>query len=202
MKKILFIIFLSVMIPSKAQEFKDGQFVKVIQAEGMSVEEIRTSIREWVSESYGSAESVIDLDSKTKIIVKGQVNLPQTSGEYKVDAKFKTTLTISYKESRFKVDLKFNSFFNPVTNSWDNLMLNQYKSIIGKTLSKEEYFEITRRAFREQKMEKIGEKMLKRKGDSMYTDYLTSKKESNEEIARLYTSIETKVNSKSNEDDW
>jgi hypothetical protein len=202
MKNLLHFILLALIIPLQAQEFKNGQFVKVIQAEGKSIDDIRASVREWVSENYGSAESVIDLDSETKMIVKGQINLPQTSGKYRVDAKFKTTLTVSYKESKFKVDLKFNSFFNPVTNSWDNLMLTQYKDIIGKTLSKDEYFEVSRKAFREQKIEKMGEKMLKKKGDSMYADYLTSKKESNEVIEKIYTSIETKVNSTSNNDDW
>ena len=201
MKNLLHFILLALIIPLQAQEFKNGQFVKVIQAEGKSIDDIRASVREWVSENYGSAESVIDLDSETKMIVKGQINLPQTSGKYRVDAKFKTTLTVSYKESKFKVDLKFNSFFNPVTNSWDNLMLTHYK-IIGKNLSKDEYFEVSRKAFREQKIVKLGEKMLKKKGDSMYADYLTSKKESNEVIEKIYTSIETKVNSTSNNDDW
>lgn len=202
MKNLFLLFTLIFSISITAQEFKDGKFVKVIQAEGKSVEEIRTSVREWVSESYGSAESVIDLDSESKMIVKGQINLPQISGKYRVDAKFKTTLTVSYKESRFKVDLMFNSFFNPVTNSWDNIMYTQYMDIIGKTLSKDEYFEVSRKTFRENKIEKMGEKMLKKKGDSMYADYLKSNKESNSKISSIYDSIESKVNSESVEEDW
>jgi hypothetical protein len=201
MKKLLTLTLLILSTSVSAQEFKDGKFVKVIQAEGKSVEEIRTSVREWISESYGSAESVIDLDSESKMIVKGQINLPQTSGKNR-DVKFKTTLTVSYKESRFKVDLKLNSFFNSGTNTWDSSIIKQYEYILSKTRTKEEYFQLLMKGFEDAKMIRMGEKMLKKKGDSMYADYLKSSKESYSRISGIYDSIESKVNSESVEEDW
>ena len=202
MKKLLCTLIIFITCATQAQEYKDGYYTKVIKAEGKSIDDIRASVREWVSESYGSAESVIDLDTETKMIVKGQLALPQTSGKYRVDAKFKTTLTISYKESRFKVDLRFNTIFNPLTNTWDSSLISQYNHILAnEALTKDEFFEMTRKAFKEKNIAKMGDRMLKKKGDSMYADYLTSKKQSNEEITRLYNSIETKVNSTSNDDD-
>jgi len=188
---------------TQAQEYKDGYYYKVITAEGKSIDNIRTSAREWVSENYGSAESVIDLDTETKMIVKGQLALPQTSGKYRVDAKFKTTLTISYKESRFKVDLRFNSIFNPITNTWDSSQISQYNHLFAnEAITKEEFFEMTRKAFKEKNIAKMGDRMLKNKGDSMYADYLISRKDSYGKIVGIYESIETKINSQSIEEDW
>jgi len=198
MKNLFALIALIFSISITAQEFKDGKFVKVIQAEGKSVKEIRASVREWVSVSYGSAESVIDLDSESKMIVKGQINLPQTSG----NAKFKTTLTISYKESRFKVDLKLNSFFNIGTNTWDSSIIKQYEYILSKTRTKEEYFQLVMKGYEDAKMIRMGEKRLKKKGDLMYADYLKSRKDSYGKIVDIFDSIETKVNSESVEEDW
>ena len=203
MKKLFYAFVIMITCATQAQEYKDGYYTKVIKAEGKSIDNIRTSVREWVSENYGSAESVIDLDSETKIIVKGQISLPQTSGKYKVDAKFKTTLTISYKESRFKVDLKLNSIFNPTTNTWDSGWIKQINhKLSSKPLTKEDFYKLSRETFKAQNISKMGDRMLKKKGDSMYADYLISRKDSYGKIVGIYESIETKINSESTEEDW
>ena len=71
---ILIALFLIPLITlsQSVNENKDG-FTEVIEVE-LSKEEIYNKIKEWVAINYKSAQDVIQLDSKDKIIIKGNIS--------------------------------------------------------------------------------------------------------------------------------
>ena len=98
MKKLL-LLFMLIPMTVFCQEYSgNNTFSKVIKAEGKSAQEIRNSIREWVSETYNEAGSVIDLDSESKTIIKGITPINSYYEEYVVTTKYYTTITCSFKE--------------------------------------------------------------------------------------------------------
>ena len=176
----------------------------------MLAQEIRNSIREWVSETYNEAGSVIDLDSESKTIIKGITPINSYYEEYVVTTKYYTTITCSFKEGRFKADLTINAYYNTVTKEKEYLNNLLSAMLRDKPISKEEYFNISREGFKkpqpgfsQKKMIKMGEKLLLKKGDTMYKDSLSSHKSFVNTISGVFNSIDSKVNSVAKpEDDW
>jgi len=210
MKNILLLIA-ALPITIFCQEYSgNNTYSEVIQAEGKSAQEIRNSIRVWVSESYNDAGSVIDLDSESKTIIKGITPITGTYGGYAVTTNYYTTITCSFKEGRFKVDLIINAFYNTVTKEKENLNNLHSFMLRDKPVSREEYFNMTREGFNkpqqgfsQKKMKKMGDKLIVEKGDTMYKDYLSSHKTYLSTISGVFDSIDSKVNSISKpEDEW
>ena len=210
MKKLL-LLFMLIPMTVFCQEYSgNNTFSKVIKAEGKSAQEIRSSIREWVSETYNEAGSVIDLDSESKTIIKGITPINSYYEEYVVTTKYYTTITCSFKEGRFKADLTINAYYNTVTKEKEYLNNLLSAMLRNKPISKEEYFNIFREGFKkpqpgfsQKKMIKMGEKMLLKKGDTMYKDFLWSQKSYVNTISGVFNSIDSKVNSVAKpEDDW
>lgn len=61
--------------------------------------------KEWISINYKSAKDVIQLDTESKIITKGNFVFEYLAGETVVKYRLSNTMTFSVKDNKFKLDL-------------------------------------------------------------------------------------------------
>lgn len=188
-----------------AQEYKDGKYTKVFQSD-KNADEIYQLAKEWVAETFNSGKTVTDLDTKTKIIVKGkrQVTLPimkNVSHAYL----FNSIITISIKENKFKfdiydTDITLDDGVSPTTlepslfqseKSWEEYVTYNRIQAQNTTL----YRKATIRSI--EKWIKNGK--LKSQYETFYKKQTYLYKQS---IETLFTRIDEKINTENSEDDW
>lgn len=106
MKNILFILFFVYSFSfSQTLNSDENGYYKIIKVDSLSKEQIHNKAKEWVVLNYTSANDVIQLDSKDKLIVKGVLKV----NYFQFEHIYKHTLIISFKENRFKIELILNS---------------------------------------------------------------------------------------------
>jgi hypothetical protein len=109
MKKLL-ILLIPIFAFAQEIKYKDEVFSKVFQTE-KSNEEVYQSAKEWIAINFKSANNVLQLDTKEKLIVKGtdKFTLPSLYGSY-YDYYGDIMLTISIRDKRFKIDYELTQF--------------------------------------------------------------------------------------------
>jgi hypothetical protein len=210
MKKQLFLlsfIFLNSLIFSQ-QLIDSGEGYSEVVAVEMNKDEIYNSLKEWISVAYKSANEVIQLDIKEKLVAKGNTDVNMMFGEYNSKFKLYFTLILSIKDNKYKIDLtptKIRSELTPSTS----LDSGTYKILMtNEVMSQENYLVIFKKiALRTYKdmgfSNKKSQRMLKKSNETLvkgYDSYKLNKIVFEEKIKSIYDSIKNAINKK--DEDW
>ena len=204
MKKLL-LVLLFVPFTCLAQELNDdGTITKVVNVE-MSADGIYSKINEWVAETYNSAEAVTQLNSKTKIIIKGNSVLRLKSGGSEFDYRLKHTLSISIRDKKYKMDLSLGEITTtPV--SYASIPWSEWGIDYGKKMTKDQYLEWSKNQFSKsgiykgKKLQRNIKKYVVDALDENYSGYEFNSNTFDKMVNSFFIDIENNVNAE--EDDW
>ena len=189
-------------------KYNDGLYSIVFQTE-KSIEEVYKNSREWIAINFKSANDVLQLDTKEKLIVKGSMSFNLYTGDYVFDYVGDLMLTISIREGRFKVDYEVTQVENieyPGKKEIKNLTFIFYRDLSEEEVlnSKLEAFETAaiKEGWREKKINRTKENLIK--GNSKdYQQLQRTRTEFESRIASTFISLEDYINSsKKDDDDW
>lgn len=201
----LFIIPL-ITLSQSVNENKDG-FTEVIEVD-LTQEEIYGKIKEWVVINYKSAKDVIQLDSKEKVIIKGNQLINIISSSIPMELRLNHTITFSIRDNKYKVD------YIPSGASYtvypDVIIPNYVYLDLLNSLSKEEYISINVKRSKELLMsmgwkgQRLEKGMKKTEEEFMkygYDNYIKNKKSLISKVEATYLSIKNNVK-QSTDDNW
>ncbi|WP_312363971.1 DUF4468 domain-containing protein [Sphingobacterium sp.] len=121
MKRIILLAFMLIGSRLFAQEWK------VVEWEGKTQSEIRSSLKAWVADYFKSAKDVIQLDEADRIILKGLTPLVEHYEDegMNIPINFSMNFTIDFqiKESKFRYTVKDIYFKNSVGSYTEGQML-------------------------------------------------------------------------------
>jgi len=204
MKKLL-LVLLFVPLLSFGQELNDdGSITKVVNVE-MSADEIYSKINEWVAETYNSAEAVTQLNSKTKIIIKGNSVLRLKSGGSEVDYRLKHTISISIRDKKYKMDLSLGKVTSSAAANI-SMKVSDFWLTYGKKKTKDQYLEWSKNQFSKylsykgKKLQRNIKKYVVDALDDNYSGYEFNSNTFDKMVNSFFIDIENKVNAE--EDDW
>ena len=184
----------------------DG-YTEVVEVE-LSKKEIHQKLNEWVAVNYKSANSVVQLNTEDKLIVKGNFALSLSVTKYTFPYRINNTLTFSIRDNKYKIDLAPTGISSEGKSLSSLSLINRF--IKSKLLSKEEFLvlndEMARKSFAsmgysEKKIEK-SMKTLSRYNKTDYEDYLKNKANWDNAINSTFKSIRDYVNKSNTEEDW
>jgi len=205
---ILTALFITPLITlsQSVNENKDG-FTEVIEVD-LTQEEIYGKIKEWVVINYKSAKDVIQLDSKEKVIIKGNQLINIISSSIPMELRLNHTITFSIRDNKYKVD------YIPSGASYtaypDVIIPNYVYLDLLNSLSKEEYISINVKRSKELLMsmgwkgQRLEKGMKKTEEEFMkygYDNYIKNKKSLISKVEATYLSIKNNVK-QSTDDDW
>lgn len=211
MKRIyLFLWVLVVCFEMSAQVLNadSSSYTEVVDVE-LSKNEIHQKLAEWVALKYTSSNDVVQLNTESKIIVKGNYILLLENSISSFELRVHNTLSFSIKDNKYKIDLSITNFSSDLVEYDENLTsftIKQYLS--AKPMTKENYsmaisdFSMQyflKMGFSERKAEKMLKETLKNI-DKTYQDYLTNYGVWNERINNLFVDVKTYVVAK--QEDW
>ena len=174
------------------------EYSKVLTVEGVSSDRSYQLTKEWIALTYNSAQNVLQLDTPTKLILKGKLNLPTKMYGMSYSWIIDHTLTIAFREDRFKMDIEIGQFSNSAVPQMTFPLPNYYLQKVDK----ETYFiEMWEDQNVSNAGPKIREKTEKKYGDQLYSQYLEDYQNYNFIIENLFTSLKSYI-SENNEEDW
>ena len=203
MKKVIIIVlFISYNSFSqlKIDSISKTYYFKKIDTVNKTKEEIRSNTKVWFAKTFKNSNSVIRLNDVNQIIGKGNFDINYTSAGYSLSSPIDFTITVSFKEGRYKFEMdNFSIKVGTITNS-----LELYNSTTT-------YEEFKKRLFESLKtMSKAQKKMMLKyykKESNLIMAYQTSKEvtnsivnESNMRIKEIYKEFKNSINSQ--KDDW
>jgi hypothetical protein len=194
MKKSIFILIL-VMISTNifSQEYS-----KVLIIEGVTPERSYQLTKEWIALTYNSAQDVLQLDTPTKVILKGKLNLPTKMYGMAYSWIIDHTLTIAFREGRFKMDIEVGQFSH---SSYPQMAFPLPDYYLQK-VDKETYFV---EMWEDQNVRNAGPKLRERTekqyGDQLYSQYLEDYQKYNFTIENLFNSLQSYILENS-EENW
>ncbi|MGC6525391.1 MAG: hypothetical protein ACON30_03845 [Flavobacteriaceae bacterium] len=207
MKKLLLLLFVSAIFQVNAQKINDdgNGYFEVYKTE-LTIKETNQKVVEWIAENYKSAKDVIQLSTEKKIILKGNFLVPMMANDLSVNYRVHKTLTFSFRDGRYKIDLvptrisyngtdvdatQFSQFIT------DETMSKQYYTEYSVQVAKDNFIKM---GYNDKKAQKMVEKYLLPLTDINYENYLNNKKEWNNSIKATFQNINEFVNK--SEDDW
>ena len=199
-KTLLTILFAVLTLNTFSQvEFKDGVYTKIFSADGKLAKEIYQKSKEWISLTYNSAQNVIQLDTEEKVIIKGKFNLDTQMYGYSYSFLIDHTLTIAFKDGRYKVDLSTGKFEHSMYPAMSFDTPSYY-------LSKKERDEYLDEAIITESLKPVKPKMLEqvksKYGDQLYAQYEIDYKKFHQLIEFLFFSLDQYIKKTSGSDDW
>lgn len=213
MNKIIFFLLLSITNLSFSQKIntEGNGYTEIVKADSLTKTEIYNKLTEWISLNYKSANDVIQLDRKDKIIVKGNFVFNYNYGKSLSQMRVTNLLMFSIKDNRYKIDLNPTDIYNPDYPDTKNSPFKDrlLKTIISKEyLNREEYKKFTNEIAKQTYIGlKLSDKEIKKIESYMTEDllnetYLSSLDLYNNftsEIKNIFTSIKNAVSKK---DEW
>lgn len=207
MRKLLFLFFVTSVFQLNAQKINDegNGYFEVYQTD-LTIKEVNQKVVEWVSENYKSAKDVIELNTESKIILKGNFLIDMKVKNLNVNYRVSNTLTFSFRDGRYKIDLvpKRISY-----NGTDVDATQFIQFITNETMSKEYYTEYSIQAaknsfikmgYSDKKSQKMVNKYVLPLADINYKNYIDNRKEWEYSIKTTFKSIDDFINSVN--DDW
>lgn len=209
MKKLLLLgMILALTTSISAQQLTESKkgYTEVVSTE-LKQDAIYQKLKEWISLNYKSAKDVIQLDSKEKLITKGNTTLNYLASKVVVKYRLSFTTVFSIKDNKYKIDLTPTDIESIDYPQFD-IPLGVYEMLMtNEILSLEDYLIVAREqamntfrsmGYSEKKSSKMVEKTNKYMIES-YASYKLNKVMFHKEINSTYTSIKNAVN---NKDDW
>ena len=209
MKKLLSILIFTfcITVVSSQQLTDSGEsYTEVVEVK-LKKDVIYQKLREWISLNYKSSNDVVQLDTKEKIITKGNTVFIYSAGKYNVKYRISITMVFSIKDNKFKVDLTPKEI---VADILPDTVIDEgtYKILMTKELLSQDDYTIVademalkqykNLGFNDKKSKKMLEK-TKKYNLRGYESYKVNKNNFDKEIRNLFSSIKKAVNKK---DDW
>lgn len=204
-------IIIALLIPlvSYAQElnYDNGSYSKVFQTE-KSNEEVYQRAREWIAINFKSANDVLQLDTKEKLIVKGSMPFQVYSKSYVFDFVGYFMLTVSIRDGRFKVDFEMIEAEN--VEYPGKADFKGFEFVVYSALSEEEtlarrleIFETAaiNEGWKQKRISKTKENMIKNNPE-FHKRVIRNRIDFESRVASNFISLEEYVNSSKKDDDW
>lgn len=207
MRNLLLLLFVTSLFQLNAQKINDdgNGYFEVYQTD-LTIKEVNQKVVEWVSENYKSAKDVIELNTESKIILKGNFLIDMKVKNLNVNYRVSNTLTFSFRDGRYKIDLVPKRISYNGTDV-DATQFSQF--ITNETMSKEYYTEYSIQAaknsfikmgYSDKKSQKMVNKYVMPLADINYKNYIDNRKEWEYSIKTTFKSIYDFVNIVN--DDW
>lgn len=138
MKKLLILSILLTNIFAFSQTINEESngYVEIVEIDSLNKTEIYNNLKEWISLNYKSANDVIQLDTESKIIVKGNFVFSYTHGKTLLNMRVSNILMFSIKDNRYKIDLTPTDMYNP---DYPHSKNSPFKDRVLKTVISKEY---------------------------------------------------------------
>ena len=206
MKKLLLLLFSLVLFQVNAQKInKDGNGYFEVYKTKLTIKETNAKVTQWIAENYDSAKNVTELNSESRIILKG--NFPLTlAAPIKAISDVHKTLTISFRDGRYKIELI------PTKMTYNGTDLGDYfknQFITENIYSEDEFLKLSiktsfdsfiAQGYSKKKAQKMINKYVIPDAKINYSNYLINKKIWDNTIASIFYRIKNYV--ESSEDDW
>ena len=172
----------------------------------LTIKEANQKVIEWIAENYKSTKDVVQLSTEKKIILKGNFLVPMKANDLSVNYRVHKTLTFSFRDGRYKIDLVPKRISYNGTDV-DATQFSQF--ITNETMSKEYYTEYSIQAaknsfikmgYSDKKSQKMVNKYVLPLADINYKNYIDNRKEWEHSIKTTFKSIDDFVNNVN--DDW
>jgi len=207
LRNLLLLLFVTSLFQLNAQKINDdgNGYFEVYQTD-LTIKEVNQKVVEWVSENYKSAKDVIELNTESKIILKGNFLIDMKVKNLNVNYRVSNTLTFSFRDGRYKIDLVPKRISYNGTDV-DATQFSQF--ITNETMSKEYYTEYSIQAaknsfikmgYSDKKSQKMVNKYVMPLADINYKNYIDNRKEWEYSIKTTFKSIYDFVNIVN--DDW
>jgi len=207
LRNLLLLLFVTSLFQLNAQKINDdgNGYFEVYQTD-LTIKEVNQKVVEWVSENYKSAKDVIELNTESKIILKGNFLIDMKVKNLNVNYRVSNTLTFSFRDGRYKIDLVPKRISYNGTDV-DATQFSQF--ITNETMSKEYYTEYSIQAaknsfikmgYSDKKSQKMVNKYVMPLADINYKNYIDNRKEWEYSIKTTFKSINDFVNIVN--DDW
>ena len=203
---IIVFLFLSPLMFSQQLIESQKGYSEVVEVD-LKKDVIYQKIKEWISLTYKSSNDVLQLDTESKLITKGNMIVNLGVSEYKFDYRISFTMVFSIKDNKYKIDLtptEIKSIAYP-NQDMGTTMLEMFMT--NEVLSEEDYIIVANEnSFNAYKKmgwsDKKSKRMLKKYEDILikgYDSYKTNNANFYTEIKNIYTSVKNEVTNKS---DW
>jgi Domain of unknown function (DUF4468) with TBP-like fold len=208
MNKIIFFLLLLITNFSFSQKIntEGNGYTEIVKADSLTKTEIYNKLKEWISLNYKSANDVIQLDTKDKLIVKGNFVLEYVQSNTLLNMRVTNVLLLSIKDNRYKIDLTPTEIYNPdypsVKAGEDKIKIYITEQFMNKEvftkyaneLSKQTYIDM---GYTEKKIKKM--LLSDYDLDESYIGAMDFYNNFKKEINNIYTSIKNGV---AKNDDW
>ena len=217
MKKLLFLFLIApfLLIAQETFKIEGNTYTKVFQVNELNESDIHQKLNEFIALNFKSANDVIQLNTPTKIICKGNfiVNYVSSASGNKstIPIRCGANFTFSIREGRYKVDIETpTSLYNTLTKAdYSNQIppngQNRYSS---KEDFQNWYLGYVRKIYSdygmsEKQINKTIEKVIIKEMDTFFSDYKENLEVWDSKLAELFNKIESTVaNSDNDNDDW
>jgi len=207
MRNLLLLLLVTSVFQLNAQKINDdgNGYFEVYKTE-LTIKEANQKVIEWIAENYKSTKDVVQLSTEKKIILKGNFLVPMKANDLSVNYRVHKTLTFSFRDGRYKIDLVPKRISYNGTDV-DATQFSQF--ITDETMSKEYYTEYSIQAaknsfikmgYSDKKSQKMVNKYVLPLADINYKNYIDNRKEWEYSIKTTFKSIDDFVNSVN--DDW
>lgn len=206
MKKLLSLIFVGLLFQTNAQKInKDLNGYYEVYKTDLSIKETNQKVVEWVADNYKSAKNVIELQTESKIILKGNFPLTLSIPNFKATYNVHKSLSFSFREGRYKVDLV------PIKVTYDGEDMGDFfatQFITENIYSEEEFFNLSVKSasksfisqgYSEKKTKNMIQKYVVPNSKTNYENYIKNKEVWEKTILSLFESIKNYIDS---EEDW
>lgn len=209
MKKIL-ILLIPIFVFAQEIKYKDEVYSKVFQTD-KSNEEVYQSVKEWIAINFKSANNVLQLDTKEKLIVKGTDKFtlaPRMSSYFNYYGDI--MLTISIRDKRFKIDYELSKFQHvDYPESTFRLMETTFM-VFGSFATEKDFLDWRLKTYEEaaRKDKTKEKKILKAKNriigssSEMFTQAKTLMNELSAKVESTIDSMANYINKEATGDDW
>ena len=213
-KTILLLLFLPVLGYGQQNYQTEGNtYTKVIQAKELSQADIHQKLNEFIALNFKSANDVIQLNTPSKIICKGNFILNTTSSlsgkKTSIPLRCGANFVFSIKDNRYKVDIETpTSVTNTLNNDDYTNMIPEYGQ--GRFTTKEEFstywVDYSKEMYKssgmsEKQINKFINKYLIPEMDTYFSDYIQNLNNWDTTVNELFERIE-KSTADINKDDW
>lgn len=207
MKKLLLLLFVVSLFQVNAQKInKNGDGYSEVYQTDLTIKEVHQKVIEWIAVNYKSAKNVIELNTESRIILKGNFIIDMIAGDIIIEYRVSNTLSISSKPGKFKVDFIPTKITYEGTDV-DSSAINQF--ITNEMFSEETFLEYSIEAaktiyiqmgYSDKKAQKLVNKYVLPTASVSYKNYIDNRKEWDNSIKTTFKSIDDFVNSAN--EDW
>ena len=161
---LLLLLPLSVLAQFQSNDEGLLYYEEVVQADSLSKQEIHSKVNEWFSVSFNDSNSVIKMNTESKIIGNGNSSFSVQFNMSQIPYRLEYSITVDFKDERYKILInniysKANGFESPIAKTemsykeWLSAYKKQIeemdpdtKKLIEKQLSKEKVMRQTYQA--------------------------------------------------------